>query len=77
MCFQSPGRDQVVKGLYSCGEASCVSVHGANRLGANSLLEIVVFGKAVADAIRDNSCPGNDVQVHEISISNRTSLNLQ
>ncbi|HAG53345.1 MAG TPA: succinate dehydrogenase/fumarate reductase flavoprotein subunit [Alphaproteobacteria bacterium] len=36
-----------VKGLYSAGEASCTSVHGANRLGANSLLETIVFGKFV------------------------------
>jgi succinate dehydrogenase (ubiquinone) flavoprotein subunit len=37
------GRDRVVDGLYAAGEAACVSVHGANRLGANSLLDIVVF----------------------------------
>ena len=40
--------DKVVKGLYAIGEAACVSVHGANRLGSNSLLDIVVFGRAVA-----------------------------
>lgn len=40
--------DAVVKGLYAIGEAACVSVHGANRLGSNSLLDIVVFGRAVA-----------------------------
>jgi succinate dehydrogenase (ubiquinone) flavoprotein subunit len=37
------GQDSVVEGLYAAGEAACVSVHGANRLGANSLLDIVVF----------------------------------
>ena len=37
------GEDSVVDGLYAAGEAACVSVHGANRLGANSLLDIVVF----------------------------------
>jgi len=37
------GNDRVVDGLYAAGEAACVSVHGANRLGANSLLDIVVF----------------------------------
>lgn len=37
------GKDVVVDGLYAAGEAACVSVHGANRLGANSLLDIVVF----------------------------------
>ncbi len=40
--------DAVVEGLYSIGEAACVSVHGANRLGSNSLLDLVVFGRAVA-----------------------------
>ncbi len=40
--------DQVVPGLMSIGEAACVSVHGANRLGSNSLLDLVVFGRAAA-----------------------------
>ncbi|WP_416458351.1 succinate dehydrogenase flavoprotein subunit [Saccharophagus degradans] len=40
------GNDQVVEGLYACGEVACVSVHGANRLGGNSLLDLVVFGRA-------------------------------
>ncbi len=40
------GKDEVVEGLYAAGECACVSVHGANRLGANSLLDIVVFGRA-------------------------------
>ncbi|HJT97815.1 MAG TPA: FAD-binding protein, partial [Rhodanobacteraceae bacterium] len=40
--------DSVVPGLYAIGEAACVSVHGANRLGSNSLLDLVVFGRAVA-----------------------------
>jgi succinate dehydrogenase / fumarate reductase flavoprotein subunit len=40
------GQDSIVEGLYAAGEAACVSVHGANRLGANSLLDIVVFGRA-------------------------------
>lgn len=41
--------DAVVPGLYAVGEAACVSVHGANRLGSNSLLDLVVFGRAVAN----------------------------
>ncbi len=41
-------RDAVVTGLMAIGEAACVSVHGANRLGSNSLLDIVVFGRAAA-----------------------------
>ena len=40
------GNDQVVDGFYACGEVACVSVHGANRLGGNSLLDLVVFGRA-------------------------------
>jgi succinate dehydrogenase / fumarate reductase flavoprotein subunit len=40
-------------GLYAAGECACISVHGANRLGGNSLLETVVFGRLVADAIID------------------------
>jgi len=42
----SDGSDKVIEGLFSCGEAACVSVHGANRLGGNSLLDLVVFGRA-------------------------------
>ncbi len=40
------GNDQVIDGLYACGEVACVSVHGANRLGGNSLLDLVVFGRS-------------------------------
>jgi succinate dehydrogenase / fumarate reductase flavoprotein subunit len=40
--------DQVVPGLMSVGEAACVSVHGANRLGSNSLIDLVVFGRSAA-----------------------------
>ena len=42
------GEDVIVKGLSACGEAACASVHGANRLGANSLLDLVVFGRRAA-----------------------------
>ncbi|KAJ1560928.1 succinate dehydrogenase flavoprotein subunit, partial [Nowakowskiella sp. JEL0078] len=52
------GIDVVVPGLYAAGEAACVSVHGANRLGANSLLDIVVFGRACALHIKDTLKPG-------------------
>jgi succinate dehydrogenase / fumarate reductase, flavoprotein subunit len=38
--------DEIVEGLYAAGECACVSVHGANRLGANSLLDLIVFGRA-------------------------------
>ncbi|MFN4263928.1 MAG: succinate dehydrogenase flavoprotein subunit [Thioalkalivibrionaceae bacterium] len=43
--------EAVVQGLYAAGEAACVSVHGANRLGGNSLLDILVFGRAAANHI--------------------------
>jgi succinate dehydrogenase / fumarate reductase flavoprotein subunit len=44
---QNPdGSDKFIDGLFACGEAACVSVHGANRLGGNSLLDLVVFGRA-------------------------------
>jgi succinate dehydrogenase (ubiquinone) flavoprotein subunit len=49
--------DYVVPGLFAAGEAACVSVHGANRLGANSLLDIVVFGRACANRIAQISKP--------------------
>ena len=55
--FQN-GKDKVVPGLYAAGEAACVSVHGANRLGANSLLDIVVFGRACAHHISETLKPG-------------------
>ncbi|MEI2455681.1 succinate dehydrogenase flavoprotein subunit [Lysobacter firmicutimachus] len=49
--------DAVVPGLYAIGEAACVSVHGANRLGSNSLLDLVVFGRAVANRCAETIVP--------------------
>jgi succinate dehydrogenase / fumarate reductase flavoprotein subunit len=49
----SAGEDEIVQGLYAVGEAACVSVHGANRLGGNSLLDLVVFGRAAGLHITD------------------------
>ena len=46
LTVNTQGEDEVIEGLFSCGEAACVSVHGANRLGGNSLLDLVVFGRA-------------------------------
>ncbi|HEX8379686.1 MAG TPA: FAD-binding protein, partial [Allosphingosinicella sp.] len=45
--------DAVVPGLFAVGEAACVSVHGANRLGSNSLIDLVVFGRAVGHRVGD------------------------
>ncbi|MCE3232567.1 MAG: succinate dehydrogenase flavoprotein subunit, partial [Rickettsiaceae bacterium] len=50
--------DQVVPGLMAIGEAACVSVHGANRLGSNSLLDLVVFGRAAAIRAAEIIKPG-------------------
>ncbi|NNL96493.1 MAG: succinate dehydrogenase flavoprotein subunit [Xanthomonadales bacterium] len=50
--------DTVVPGLFSIGEAACVSVHGANRLGSNSLLDLIVFGRAVAQRCSEVIKPG-------------------
>jgi len=52
------GEDRPIKGLYAVGECSCVSVHGANRLGTNSLLDLLVFGKAAGDHIIANTKAG-------------------
>jgi succinate dehydrogenase / fumarate reductase flavoprotein subunit len=46
LSIDAEGTDRVIPGLYACGEVACVSVHGANRLGGNSLLDLVVFGRA-------------------------------
>ncbi|KAH7472322.1 Succinate dehydrogenase [ubiquinone] flavoprotein subunit 1, mitochondrial [Phytophthora ramorum] len=56
-----PGKlypDKIVPGLFAAGEAACASVHGANRLGANSLLDLVVFGRACAQRIAELTKPG-------------------
>ncbi|XP_014210642.1 succinate dehydrogenase [ubiquinone] flavoprotein subunit, mitochondrial [Copidosoma floridanum] len=54
-------QDVVVPGLYACGESACASVHGANRLGANSLLDLVVFGRACAKTIAEENKPGEKI----------------
>ena len=51
--------DAIVPGLYSIGEAACVSVHGANRLGSNSLLDLIVFGRAAAKRCASQITPGS------------------
>jgi succinate dehydrogenase / fumarate reductase flavoprotein subunit len=55
------GRDRIVEGLYAVGECACVSVHGSNRLGGNSLLDLVVFGRAaglhLAERLRKDDIP--------------------
>ena len=64
------GNDKIIPGLYACGEVACVSVHGANRLGGNSLLDLVVFGRAsglfIEDALRQGiemrDATGSDIE---------------
>jgi succinate dehydrogenase / fumarate reductase, flavoprotein subunit len=51
--------DQIVPGLMALGEAACVSVHGANRLGSNSLIDLVVFGRAAAHRCAETLTPGD------------------
>ncbi|MFO8212418.1 FAD-binding protein, partial [Pseudomonas aeruginosa] len=46
LTMDANGNDTIVEGLFAVGEVACVSVHGANRLGGNSLLDLVVFGRA-------------------------------
>lgn len=58
MDIKGDNPDTVIPGLLAAGEAACASVHGANRLGANSLLDIVVFGRACANRVADISKPG-------------------
>lgn len=73
------GQDKIVPGLYAAGEAACASVHGANRLGANSLLDLVIFGRACAKTIAAESKPGDKVRdlsadAGEASVSNVDKL---
>ncbi|KAL0274944.1 UNVERIFIED_CONTAM: hypothetical protein PYX00_002957 [Menopon gallinae] len=58
LTINDKGDDVVINGLYAAGECACSSVHGANRLGANSLLDLVVFGRACAKTIAQENKPG-------------------
>jgi len=63
------GSEKTVPGLMAIGEAACVSVHGANRLGSNSLIDLVVFGKAAAKRSAEIVKPG---MTHEEVSQNET-----
>ena len=56
------GEITVIDGLFACGEVACVSVHGANRLGGNSLLDLVVFGRAAGIQIEKQMREGYEVK---------------
>ncbi|CAJ0961454.1 unnamed protein product, partial [Mesorhabditis belari] len=71
--------DQIVQGLYAAGECGAHSVHGANRLGANSLLDLVIFGRSCANTILQETKPGVGVPdlpsgAGEASVSNIDSI---
>jgi succinate dehydrogenase / fumarate reductase flavoprotein subunit len=68
--------DSVVQGLYAIGEAACVSVHGANRLGSNSLLDLVVFGRAVAERCAETIKPAQPHATLPSSACDRSIANL-
>jgi succinate dehydrogenase (ubiquinone) flavoprotein subunit len=70
----STGKETVVEGLYAAGEVACVSVHGANRLGANSLLDIVVFGRAAAAHVAENNEAGMPMSRHGAKVSNDSGI---
>ena len=63
------GSEKTVPGLMAIGEAACVSVHGANRLGSNSLIDLVVFGRAAAKRAAELVKPG---MAHEVVSSSET-----
>ncbi len=77
---RNDGNDFMVSGLFSVGEAACVSVHGANRLGGNSLLDLVVFGRAAGKHINEELKSGGGVdnassEDIELAMSRLNSLN--
>ena len=74
------GNDKIIEGLFAVGEVACVSVHGANRLGGNSLLDLVVFGraaglhleKALKDGIEHRGATEADL---DVALNRLSSLN--
>jgi succinate dehydrogenase / fumarate reductase flavoprotein subunit len=66
----------VVPGLFAIGEAACVSVHGGNRLGSNSLLDLVVFGRAVANRCAETIKPGANHKTLPASACDKSLANL-
>ena len=71
---RTTGKEEPVQGLYAAGEVACVSVHGANRLGANSLLDIVVFGRAAAGHIAENNEKGMQIFRNGGQVNSDTGL---
>lgn len=73
LTLDEKGHDKIVQGLYAIGECACVSVHGANRLGSNSLLDLVVFGRVsgehAVDAIKTGDLPHHTLSQDDIDAS--------
>ncbi len=74
VCVKDGDPEHVVEGLMAIGEAACISVHGANRLGSNSLLDLVVFGRAAADCAAAKIRPGTahkslPASIHDATLS--------
>lgn len=79
LTVNSDSEDVIVPGLYAAGEGASASVHGANRLGANSLLDLVIFGRACANTIISRSKPGETIpdlpeNIGEDSVANMDQL---
>ena len=68
------GKDIIVGGLYSIGEAANVSVHGANRLGGNSLLDLVVFGRAAGRHINESISKNEESVLDRDSVENSVEI---
>ncbi|MBV1880562.1 MAG: succinate dehydrogenase flavoprotein subunit [Pseudomonadales bacterium] len=77
LSVDADGNDKVIDGLFAVGEVACVSVHGANRLGGNSLLDLVVFGraagiyieKALKDGIEHRDVSASDMESAETRLN--------
>jgi len=70
------GPEEVVPGFYAVGECACVSVHGANRLGTNSLLDIIVFGRAAGNQIIEDLKKSPHHKPLPMDVSDRTLARL-
>uniref|UniRef100_Q5DM54 Succinate dehydrogenase [ubiquinone] flavoprotein subunit, mitochondrial n=2 Tax=Nyctotherus ovalis TaxID=70075 RepID=Q5DM54_NYCOV len=77
LTIDEQGKDKVVPGLLALGEACCASAHGANRLGANSLLDLVTFGKKAAEITVETYKPGTGVKQLEKNTGRQTIEKLE
>ncbi len=71
------GKESIMHGLYAVGECACVSVHGANRLGGNSLLDLVVFGRAAGIHVNDSLDQGIEAALVKQDDIEKAMLRLQ